>query len=119
MIIPRIDAAEAASAIDPPVRGPWEFESPVCAGVGIFAYYLEEDEKLERERSAYDQHHYDAVLLCKRCPHLLECLSWGTYREPYGIWGGTTPSQRREIRQHKGVSINTPQSMFLYSDKIR
>jgi len=119
MIIPRIDVAQVAAAVDYPVRGPWEFETPTCAEIGIDFYYLAEDEKNERELSFYDENHYQAVLVCKTCPHIAECLNWATYREPYGIWGGTTPGQRKEIRRHKGIVISTPQSAFQYSDKMK
>jgi WhiB family redox-sensing transcriptional regulator len=36
-----------------------------------------------------------AVHLCKKCPVLKLCLDYAmTAREPYGIWGGTTPADR-------------------------
>jgi WhiB family redox-sensing transcriptional regulator len=108
MIIPKINPAEAAALVTPPERGPWEFENPTCAEIGPVPYYLDDDDQ-GREVSSYSPHHAEAVRLCKSCPHLVECLSWGTYREPYGIWGGTTPSQRRDIRRSIGINISVPQ----------
>ena len=108
MIIPRIDPAVAADLITAPERGPWEFENPTCAEVGPVPYYLDDDEH-GREVSSYSPHHGAAVALCKQCPHLAECLSWGTYHEPFGIWGGTTPTQRKDIRRHMGLTISVPQ----------
>lgn len=110
MIIPRIDPAEIAGLISAPKRGPWDFESPVCAQIGPTSYYLEEnDEDTGVDVRSYSPHHGVAASLCKQCPHLAECLSWGTYHEPYGIWGGTTPGQRKDIRRHIGISIAVPQ----------
>lgn len=109
MIIPRINVEKVAVLVESPVRGPWEFEAPTCAEIGQVSYFLDEMEGHERENSSYDYHHYNAVLLCKTCPHLAECLSWGTYHEAYGIWGGTTPNQRMDIRRHKGITLSSPQ----------
>ena len=36
--------------------------------------------------------------ICMRCPVISECLQVGVYEE-YGIWGGTTPDQRKKIRK--------------------
>jgi len=33
-----------------------------------------------------------------RCPVIAECLQVGVY-EDFGIWGGTTPDQRKKIRK--------------------
>lgn len=108
MIIPRVDPVAAAELVAPPQRGPWEFEEPTCAEIGPIPYYLEDDDQ-GREVAGYSSHHGEAVALCKQCPHLAECLSWGTYHEPYGIWGGTTPNHRKDIRRHLGISIAVPQ----------
>ena len=38
--------------------------------------------------------------VCEECPVLNECLSYavGT-NQTEGVWGGTTPSERRRLRQ--------------------
>lgn len=36
--------------------------------------------------------------ICLRCPVMGKCLQVGMY-EDYGIWGGSTPEQRRRIRK--------------------
>jgi WhiB family redox-sensing transcriptional regulator len=39
---------------------------------------------------------------CWRCPARLECLAYAmTNREVYGIWGGTSERERREIRKQR------------------
>ena len=40
--------------------------------------------------------------ICMRCPVISQCLRVGL-REEYGIWGGTTPSQRSKIRREQQI----------------
>lgn len=37
--------------------------------------------------------------LCRGCPILLPCLAWAVKHERHGVWGGTTPRQRAEMRR--------------------
>lgn len=38
--------------------------------------------------------------ICKKCPVKVECLEWAlSHNEPFGIWGGLTPSERRRIKK--------------------
>jgi WhiB family redox-sensing transcriptional regulator len=40
-----------------------------------------------------------AKAVCGRCPVAEQCLEWAVRSgEPEGIWGGTTPQERRELR---------------------
>jgi hypothetical protein len=38
--------------------------------------------------------------ICFRCPVIDKCLKVGMY-EDYGMWGGTTPKQRRQIKKEQ------------------
>lgn len=38
--------------------------------------------------------------ICMKCPVIDKCLKVGMFEE-YGIWGGTTPEQRRRIRRYE------------------
>lgn len=38
--------------------------------------------------------------ICMRCPVMDKCLKVGMF-EDYGIWGGTTPQQRRKIKKER------------------
>jgi hypothetical protein len=40
--------------------------------------------------------------ICLRCPVMAKCLKVGMFEE-FGIWGGTTPEQRRQIRRNNEV----------------
>ncbi len=42
----------------------------------------------------------DAIAICRSCPVLKQCLEYALQHPEsaeYGIWGGTTPPQRRRI----------------------
>jgi WhiB family transcriptional regulator, redox-sensing transcriptional regulator len=42
----------------------------------------------------------EALSICATCPVRAQCLDYAVRnRETYGIWGGTTPEQRRRIRR--------------------
>jgi WhiB family redox-sensing transcriptional regulator len=41
----------------------------------------------------------DVKAVCARCPVTADCLSWALREEPAGIWGGTTPEERRRLRR--------------------
>jgi len=38
--------------------------------------------------------------ICMRCPVMDKCLKVGMFEE-YGIWGGSTPEQRKKIRRYE------------------
>jgi WhiB family redox-sensing transcriptional regulator len=45
-----------------------------------------------------------ARTLCAGCPALDACLAWAlAVDEPEGIWGGTTPAERLEIRTRESA----------------
>ncbi|MGH3423593.1 MAG: WhiB family transcriptional regulator [Nocardioidaceae bacterium] len=41
-----------------------------------------------------------AKAVCAQCPVKAECLDWAVRAgEAYGVWGGTTPEERRLLRR--------------------
>ena len=52
--------------------------------------------------------------LCKNCPVQQVCLEWGLAHERHGIWGGTTPEMRSEIRRQIKWGVTDP-SLFAKS----
>ena len=40
-----------------------------------------------------------AAELCRGCHVLLECLTYAVKHEAHGIWAGTTPKQRKQLRR--------------------
>lgn len=88
------------------VRNPMEFESPNCAGTDPEAFWLEGGPSYESRA---------AKRVCLNCMHIDECLEWAVRHERDGMWGGTTPVERREIRRQRGIllqSLDTPYFMF-------
>ena len=80
------------------MRVPWNYENPACAEVGMEFYYP--------DRDIEDKIHTKTIVnVCKICPHLAECAEWGINRERYGIWGGITANQRRDIRRRRGIVL--------------
>jgi WhiB family redox-sensing transcriptional regulator len=46
----------------------------------------------------------EAKKVCGRCVSREQCLSWALRAgEPDGIWGGTTPDERRHLRRRLGI----------------
>jgi WhiB family redox-sensing transcriptional regulator len=46
----------------------------------------------------------EALALCATCPVRAQCLEDALRnREIYGIWGGTTPEERRRIRREQAA----------------
>ena len=49
---------------------------------------------------ATPQEEAEAVALCATCPVRAQCLEYALRnKESHGIWGGTTPEERRRIRR--------------------
>ena len=44
-----------------------------------------------------------ALAVCHTCPCRDACLGWAIANEAYGIWGGTTESERQRIRKQRGA----------------
>ena len=41
-----------------------------------------------------------ALSVCRKCPARLDCLQYALdYKIMFGIWGGTTPTDRRKLRR--------------------
>ena len=46
----------------------------------------------------------EALSICATCPVRAQCLEYAVRnKEIYGIWGGTTPEQRRRIRRERAA----------------
>lgn len=56
--------------------------------------------------------HWRALKICARCPVTKPCLEYALEnREDFGVWGNTTPRQRRTIReQRKALSVSRTDS---------
>jgi WhiB family redox-sensing transcriptional regulator len=46
----------------------------------------------------------EAVAVCQGCPVIRECLTHAMRYEEYGVWGGTTPKERRKERKRNDTA---------------
>ena len=37
---------------------------------------------------------------------MAECAEWGIKHEVFGIWGATTPQQRKRIREKRNIVVD-------------
>lgn len=50
----------------------------------------------------YDLEIKSAKTICNRCPIKNDCLDYALEAdEPFGIWGGTTPADRRQLKKYR------------------
>jgi len=82
------------------MRVPMEFENPLCAEVDTELFYP--------EKGAYYES-VEAKKICKKCPHLQECLEWALSNERHGVWGGTAPRDRQKLRKKLGIVLEEEQ----------
>lgn len=81
------DLADLAKALPP--LGPWAADA-LCAQVDPELFYPEKGGSTT-----------EAKAICARCPVAAECLDYALalpLRHDYGIYGGTSPKQRRRLR---------------------
>jgi WhiB family transcriptional regulator, redox-sensing transcriptional regulator len=51
---------------------------------------------------------HEARAICARCPVAADCLDWAQRMGlGDGVWGGTTPEERRALRRSTGLSGRT------------
>lgn len=51
--------------------------------------------------------------VCMNCPEREPCGEWAVHHDyGYGMWGGLTPIQRREIRKRRGIINDNPSKVI-------
>lgn len=55
----------------------------------------------------------EAKQVCERCPVAQACLAEAMRVPAYGVWGGTTYTQRRELARRAGQTYQAPNGMSL------
>jgi WhiB family redox-sensing transcriptional regulator len=81
----------------------WEWQlRGACRGEDSALFFHPEGER-GPARSARET---AAKAVCVRCPVIEECLRQALVtREPYGVWGGTTESEREEILARPAAAL--------------
>lgn len=75
--------------VSPFDRNSWVGDA-ACLGADREAFFAHESQPELR---------HQAVAICRRCPVQEQCLAWALDNdERFGIWGGKTERERRDIR---------------------
>ena len=69
-------------------------EEAACRGLDPEMFYAEGANAVAQAKS-----------LCGVCPAKDRCLEWALTREEFGVWGGTTPRERSDLRRTNGVRL--------------
>lgn len=75
-----------------------DFKNPECRGMAIDDFYrgpLPQRASLKKKEM---EHIERTIAVCKSCQEQEKCLDYALIAEPYGIWGGTTESEREYLR---------------------
>jgi len=57
------------------------------------------DASVAEEHYRMDRTKLRAIARCVTCPVIQDCRQWALdHREDFGVWGGTTPKERRQLR---------------------
>lgn len=71
-----------------------------CRQVADPDLFMPEDDDSTRQAAA--------KLVCQDCPVRTQCLAYAlAHQEPFGIWGGTTPRERRALTPIDRRSVGT------------
>lgn len=79
------------------MRSPREYESPLCAQVDGEIWFPEQSGTTA-----------PAKRICGSCLHKTECAEWGIKHERFGVWGGLSAEERKDVRRKKNILLETP-----------
>jgi len=70
----------------------------LCREVGVEFFFPEDG------GSGVDLYSF-ARKICEGCVVKIQCLEWAIRHEKHGMWGGTTPVERKSIRRKKNIIL--------------
>lgn len=78
-----------------PVAENWDWQvAAACRGLDASMFFHPDNERGRSRRRREEE----AKSICATCPVSRQCLAWAlSVREPYGIWGGLSATEREEI----------------------
>ena len=78
-----------------PVSDHWDWQQDAaCRGLDVEAFYHPDNER----GPAREARELAAKAVCADCPVRAACAAYAlATREPYGIWGGLSESEREEL----------------------
>ncbi|MGZ4691233.1 MAG: WhiB family transcriptional regulator [Acidimicrobiia bacterium] len=82
-----------AAAVDVHDGGERWREDARCRDLGWRVFFPENEEGPEND---------EAKSICSECPVEVDCLQYALRtKEDHGVWGGTTPRERRQMRRRR------------------
>ena len=81
------------------MREPRNYEAPLCAQTGSGDSWFPE----VGSGTSYEIRY--ARSICGQCIHQAECAEWGIRYERFGIWGGLTELDRKNIRRKQNIIL--------------
>jgi WhiB family transcriptional regulator, redox-sensing transcriptional regulator len=92
----------AAAALPLLVAAQWEWRiRGACRGFSPDLFFNADSERGRPKRIREAR----ARAICTTCPVIVTCLDWAlSVGEPYGIWAGTSPAERRQITSENAHS---------------
>lgn len=81
------------------MREPRNYEAPLCAQVGNGEFWFPEAGHGTASEVIL------ARSICGQCVHQAECAEWGIRYERFGIWGGLTEIDRKNIRRKRNIIL--------------
>jgi hypothetical protein len=93
------------------------FDDPPCKGMTTLFYLVDAPLESQRatnaaERQEREEATIEARRICATCPYIEPCLNHALERETDGIWGGTTPNERKEIRKERKIALRRMTTMM-------
>ena len=82
------------------MREPREYEAPLCAQTGNGDAWFPEHGRGTDGEVVYARN------ICNNCIHKTECAEWGIKFERFGIWGGLSAYERKQIRRKRNIVLS-------------
>lgn len=80
----------------------WQVRA-LCRGNHSYLFFPPSTVERKEERERREQ---KAKAICSVCPVRVECLEFAlVIREPYGIWGGLTEADRRQLLARRAATV--------------
>jgi WhiB family transcriptional regulator, redox-sensing transcriptional regulator len=90
-----------------------DFDRPLCAEVDpeIFFYPDIKDSHFLAKFTINK-----ARQICGRCEHREPCAEYGLHNRVFGVWGGLSESERKEIRKLRGIVPKEMGNTYIISE---
>ena len=83
---------------------PETFTNPLCAEVSPEFFFTNDIEYRTKSTMSVSDYRIGKSI-CSKCEHIIDCAEWGIHNEDYGLWGGLTPEDRKNIRRKRKITI--------------